>query len=163
MVVSALERARSLHDIIEAVRRSARALTHADGVTFVLRERGECFYAEEDAIAPLWKGRRFPLEACISGWVMLHGQIALIPDIYVDARIPHDAYRATFVKSLLMVPAPQERPLASIGAYWASVHTATWAEQHTLQSIANAAGGTLRKLHELKPEAQLSEPILLGS
>jgi hypothetical protein len=32
---------------------------------------------------------------------MLHAQIALIPDIYADSRVPHDAYRPIFVKSLV--------------------------------------------------------------
>ena len=116
---------------------------HADGVTFILREQDQCYYVEEDAIAPLWKGSRFPLTACISGWVMLHGQIAVVRDIYADARIPHEAYRPTFVKSLAVVPVPQERPVAAIGAYWAHIHEATWGEQHTLQLLANAAGRAL--------------------
>ncbi len=69
-----------------------------------------CYYLDEDANAPLWKGSRFPLDSCISGWVILRGQIAVIPDIYSDARIPHAAYRPTFVKSLAMVPVPQKNP-----------------------------------------------------
>ena len=44
--------------------------TDPDGVTLVLRDNGRCHYVEEDAIGPLWKGQRFPLESCISGWVM---------------------------------------------------------------------------------------------
>src|SRR5579872_666525 len=99
-MLSAFERAQSSSEIREIVRGSARALTQADGLTFIFREEDQCLYAEEDAIAPLWKGRRFPLETCICGWVMRTGQIALIADIYADERIPHDAYRATFVKSL---------------------------------------------------------------
>ena len=33
-----------------------------------------CYYADEDAISPLWKGQRFPMSACISGWAMLNRQ-----------------------------------------------------------------------------------------
>src|SRR5262249_27351111 len=58
--------------VMEIVRSAARELTGADGATFVLREGDLCYYADEDAIAPLWKGRRFPASACISGWTMLH-------------------------------------------------------------------------------------------
>ncbi len=43
------------------VRHAARELTGADGATFVLRDADKCFYADEDAIAPLWKGQRFPM------------------------------------------------------------------------------------------------------
>ena len=42
-------------------------LVGADGATFVLRDGDCCYYVDEDAISPLWKGQRFPLEACISG------------------------------------------------------------------------------------------------
>src|SRR5258705_3687257 len=86
------------------VRLAARQLTGADGATFVLRDGDRCFYADEDAIAPLWKGQRFPMSACISGWSMLNRRAAVIEDIYADARIPHDAYRPTFVHSLVIVP-----------------------------------------------------------
>jgi two-component system CheB/CheR fusion protein len=138
-VVSDLSFARDLPRVTEIVRRAARRLTGADGVTFVLKDGGDCYYADEDAIAPLWKGRRFPLESCISGWVMTHAEPAAIPDIYQDARIPHDAYRPTFVKSLLMVPVRVEDPVAAIGAYWATEHQATDDERQLLEALARAA------------------------
>ena len=100
----------------------ARELCGADGATFVLRDDDRCFYADEDAIAPLWKGKRFPMEACISGWVMIHREAVAIGDIYADARIPADAYRPTFVKSLAMVPIRTKAPIGAIGNYWASHH-----------------------------------------
>jgi GAF domain-containing protein len=144
--IGELASADTLEGVTRIVRRCARSLSHADGVTFVLRERDHCYYAEEDAISPLWKGSRFPLEMCISGWVMLHKQIAVIPDIYADARVPHEAYRPTFVKSLVMIPVPQDAPIAAIGAYWASGRTASWQEQYTLQALANAAGVALKNM-----------------
>ena len=94
----------------EIVRKAARALTGADGATFVLRDNGHCYYADEDAIEPLWKGKRFPMGLCISGWVMLNCQPTTIEDIYSDPRIPADAYRPTFVKSLAMVPIRTRSP-----------------------------------------------------
>ncbi len=33
---------------------------------------------------------------------MLNNQTAAVPDIYVDKRIPYDAYRPTFVRSLII-------------------------------------------------------------
>lgn len=110
--------ARTLPDIIAIVRSAARSVCSADGVTFVLGEDGKCHYIEEDAIGPLWKGQKFPMETCISGWCMQNAQTAAIEDIFKDARIPHDVYRKTFVKSLVMVPVGKEHPLASMGAYW---------------------------------------------
>ena len=137
-VVQELSLARDLNTIMEIVRRAARALTGADGATFVLRDRGQCYYAEEDAVAPLWKGKRFPMSACISGWAMLNKQAAVIEDIYSDDRIPADAYRPTFVKSLAMVPIRAADPVGAIGNYWASRHAATPEELRLLQSLANS-------------------------
>lgn len=137
-VIRELSFCRNIQSIMDLVRREARALTAADGVTFVLRDNDQCYYAEEDAIGPLWKGRRFPMRTCISGWVMQNRQTAAIEDIYVDPRIPIDAYRPTFVKSLAMVPVRAEDPLAAIGAYWATRHRASEQELRVLQSIADA-------------------------
>jgi len=87
----------------------------ADGASFILRDGENCFYVEEDALGPLWKGRRFPLSSCVGGWAMLNRQAAVIKDIYQDARIPHEAYRPTFVKSLVMMPIRTLAPVAAIG------------------------------------------------
>src|SRR5690349_19608145 len=98
-VIRRLTIARTLPEIMEITTHAARTLLKADGITFVLREGDLCYYAEEDAISPLWKGHRFPMSACISGWCMTEAQAAVIPDIYEDPRIPHGAYRPTFVRS----------------------------------------------------------------
>jgi len=137
-IVQRLSLSRDLPSIMDIVRRAARALAHADGATFVLREGDRCFYAEEDAITPLWKGQRFPLHACISGWAMLNRQPAIIEDIYLDSRIPHDAYRPTFVKSLVMTPIRTVAPIGAIGVYWATQHLATRREIELLQALADS-------------------------
>jgi two-component system CheB/CheR fusion protein len=137
--VSALASARDEPSVCEIVRKAARELGQSDGVTFVFKQGNFCYYADEDAIAPLWKGKRFPIETCISGWAMLNKTHVVVADIYADERIPHDAYRTTFVKSLVMVPVRRENPIAAIGAYWASYHVATPAEIGVLQSLADAA------------------------
>ncbi|GAB4725074.1 hypothetical protein MOKP126_46940 [Mycobacterium avium subsp. hominissuis] len=114
--VQELSLARSLPDIQRIVRSSARELTGCDGATFVLRDNDRCYYADEDAIAPLWKGSRFPMTSCISGWAMLNRDAAVIPDIYRDPRIPHNLYRPTFVKSLVMVPIRKLDPIGAIAS-----------------------------------------------
>jgi signal transduction histidine kinase len=136
--VQELSRLQDLDGIIAVVRTRARELTGADGVTFVLREGDQVFYADENAIAPLWKGRRFPADACISGWTMIHRRRAAIEDIYADPRIPIAAYQPTFVKSLLMVPIRQDDPVGAIGAYWATRHRPTPREEQLLQALANS-------------------------
>jgi len=119
------------------VRRSVRELLQADGTTFILQDGNQCFYADEDAIAPLWKGLRFPLHTCIGGWVMEQRQSVAIEEIQGDKRIPYEAYRQTFVKSLAMVPIRTLQPIGAIGAYWAELHLATAAEMKLLQAIAD--------------------------
>src|SRR5262249_18720737 len=102
--VQELSLAPTLASVQEVVPPAARELTAGDGATFVLREGDKCFYADENAIAPLWKGQRFPISACVSGWAMLNSRVAVVEDIYSDPRVPTNAYRPTFVKSLVMVP-----------------------------------------------------------
>ena len=137
-VVQRLSQARTLEAIQAIVRRAGRELTQADGATFVLRDVNLCYYADEDAISPLWKGQRFPMSACISGWAMLNRQPVIIEDIYADSRVPHDAYRATFVKSLVMMPIRTVEPIGAIGAYWATQHKATPEEVSLLQALADS-------------------------
>ena len=138
-VARELSTARALEEVMAVVRTFARELTGADGICFVLRDGDKCFYADEDAIAPLWKGQRFPLDTCISGWVMLNRQAAVISDIYADERIPADAYRSTFVKSLAMAPVRREDPVAAIGLYWAEECTPGPEALRFLQSLADLA------------------------
>jgi diguanylate cyclase (GGDEF)-like protein len=148
-VVQRLSLARDLQSIMDIVRRAARQLTGADGATFVLRDDGKCFYAEEDAIAPLWKGLRFPIETCISGWAMLNRQAAVIPDIYADSRIPADAYRPTFVKSLAMVPIRTIDPIGAIGNYWAENHHPTPEQVKVLQTLADVTAVAMENVQLL--------------
>lgn len=133
-----LSLARDLDSVIAVVRNSARTLIDADGVTFILRDGSQCYYADENAIGPLWKGRRFPLEACISGWTMVHRQAVAIEDIDTDDRIPLGAYRATFVRSLAMVPIRSVDPVGAIGVYWGAKHPATLEEMEILQALADS-------------------------
>lgn len=135
--------ARDLDGLITATRRAARELTRADGVTFVLRAGHSCYYVDEEAIGPLWKGQRFPLEQCISGWVMLNKTPAVIPDIYDDPRVPHAAYRPTFVRSLVMVPVRKEDPIAAIGAYWQTLAAPNDEHVRIIELLAEAAGTML--------------------
>ena len=147
--VQRLSLARSVADVQAIVRGAARRLTDADGATFVLRDGDQCFYADEDAVAPLWKGRRFPLTDCISGWAMLNRQQVAIPDIYGDDRIPHEAYRPTFVRSLAMVPIRRLDPIGAIGNYWADHHEPSDRELTLLQALADSTAMALENVRVL--------------
>jgi GAF domain-containing protein len=144
-VTRAIEHAPDVARMIEVIRECGRDVVGAQGVTFVLREGDECRYVDEDAIAPLWKGQRFPMAQCISGWVMEHRQTAVIPDIYADARIPVDAYRPTFVRSLVMTPIGTGESVAALGAYWDHTHSPTEDQISRLQALADAAALVLER------------------
>ncbi|TRW80531.1 diguanylate cyclase [Mycolicibacterium sp. 018/SC-01/001] len=142
-VIGQLSLTRTVREVQEVVAAAAREVAGCDGATFILRDRDKCYYADENAIAPLWKGRRFPMSECISGWVMQHGKPAAIADIYRDDRIPHDAYRPTFVKSMVVVPIRRTEPIGAIGCYWAQERQATDREVALLQALADATSVAL--------------------
>lgn len=144
--VEQLSTADTLERVTDVVTGAIRSLLGADGATFVLREDDLCFYADENAVSPLWKGSRFPMTACVSGWAMLHDEVVVIRDIYEDPRIPHDAYRSTFVTSLVMAPVRTTRPIAALGAYWRAEHEASSAEIRLLEILANSAAVSLENL-----------------
>jgi len=137
LVIQELSLARSMEEISAIVRIAARELTGADGATFVLKDGDQCYYVDENAIQPLWKGRRFPMSICIGGWCMRNRKQIIIEDVYDDERIPIEAYRPTFIKSLVMVPIRTESPIGAIGNYWASQHLATPEEVKLIQTLAD--------------------------
>lgn len=155
--VQELSLARSLPEIQRIVRAAARALTGCDGATFVLRDGGKCYYADEDAIEPLWKGSRFPIDTCISGWAMLNREAVVIQNIYGDDRIPHAAYRPTFVKSLVMVPIRKLDPVGAIGNYWADERMPSEREVALLQALADA---TSVAMENVQIYAELEQRVL---
>lgn len=160
--VKRLAFADSLRSVADIVKSAARTIAGAHGATFVLLDLGEakqCFYYDEDAISPLWKGMKFPVESCISGWSMLKKEQVTIPDIYKDERIPHDAYRPTFVKSLVMTPVRREEPIAAIGTYWSDDHESTAEELSLLQTLADITAVALEKI-QWQQQAQSSKTEL---
>ena len=132
-----LSLARTIEDISAVARVAARNLCGADGASFILKENDLCYYLDEDAISPLWKGRKFPMQACISGWSMIHREPVVIEDIYADERVPQAAYAPTFVRSLLVVPIRTAQPIGAIGNYWAKPYRATAECVRRLQSLAD--------------------------
>lgn len=145
--IEQLSAARNFARITDIVKHAGRRIASADGATVVLREGDLCYYVDEDAISPLWKGHKFPMRSCISGWAMNNRQVAIVPDIYADSRIPHDAYRPTFVRSLVMIPVRVDDPLAAIGAYWATHYTPSAAEVELLESLARATATAISNVN----------------
>lgn len=145
-------------DVLDILRAAARTLTGARGVTIVARAGDLCHYLADDAESALWPDQRFPMEACISGWAMLNGAPAVVSDIYSDSRIPHEVYRPTFVKSLIMTPIGETRPYAAFGAYWDHVRQHADSDVELLGALGSCAASALERIWlaeqlELRPEA----------
>ena len=151
--LEAMAAARSESRVVDLARRAAREITGAFGVALVRRDGDFCRYIAEDCAVPLWAGRSFPIGDCISGWAMLNDAQAVIPNIYLDERIPHAAYRPTGIHSLVMSPAGRPKPFAALGAYWCNIREPTHAEITTLAQLAAAMGLALTNL----PAAPLVE------
>ena len=138
--IKELSIAENLNQVQSIVAASTRKLTNAQGAAFVLRDGEFCHYVEEDTLEPLWKGEKFPMARCITGWVMLNRIPAVINNIYNDERIPVELYENTFVKSLAVFPVNSAAPKAAFGSYWSSFYEPSEEELRLLQTLADAAG-----------------------
>ncbi|MCJ2071635.1 GAF domain-containing protein [Methylobacterium sp. J-030] len=141
-----LEASHSLDEIVTILRDTARQIAGSDSIAVVLREGDCCHYVAEDAIGYLWRGKRFPLDTCISGWAMLNNQTAIVPDIEADPRLPAAAYHHTSMRSLVMVPIGSPEPVAALGAYWCSFVTIDPGTVYRLEALAESAGTALARI-----------------
>lgn len=145
--------AQDLPAISAAVSHAARQVVDADGASVVLLDGASCYCIDEEAIGPLWKGRRFPAKDCVSGLAMQSQRPVAIPDVMLDDRVPHDLYRQTFVTGLLLVPSG-EPAIGAIGAYWATPHEASDWEIDALSQLADAMAVAV---NNLRTQARLAE------
>lgn len=136
----------SLADIVMILRETAREIAGSDGIAVVLREGDASFYAAEDAIEPLWRGRRFPLTTCISGRAMLDDETIVVPDIECDPRVPIALYRLTSMRRLVMVPIGSPEPVAALGAYWCASVIPDDGTVRRLEGLARHAAAALTRL-----------------
>jgi PAS domain S-box-containing protein len=154
-----LSLAKDMESVNRIVSHAAKEICAADGATIVINDDGYCYYADEEAISPLWKGKRFPQDSCISGWVMQNRKEVVIHDIFEDPRIPHDVYRTTFVKSMAMAPVRPEDPLGCIGAYWKRDHMPDESHVDNLRSLAGLTSIAYENINLLNKLLQRNEEL----
>ncbi|WP_221734508.1 hybrid sensor histidine kinase/response regulator [Sphingomonas melonis] len=143
LLIEASERlaaAGSMEAVVDVLRETAREAIGAEGIAVVLREGDTCRYIAEDAMAALWRGRRFDVGECVSGWSMTRLETVSIADVAVDPRIPQDAYAPTFVRSMAVAPIGRPEAVAALGAYWSTVGTPDEASVARLEGLARLAG-----------------------
>lgn len=144
--LEALSSAQTVDALIRELVKAARRVAGADGATVIRRDGDKVAYIAEDALSPLWKGRSFAIEACISGQAILSRQAILIPDVFADPRVPHAAYRPTFVRSMAMYPIGLIEPMMAVGAYWRQSQIIDAGTDTMLATLARFAGVTLGRL-----------------
>ena len=141
--MEALAGARSMEAVTSVLRAFTRRAVGADGIAIVLRDDDRCYYIAEDSAEPLWAGQHFPIDRCVSGWAIAHQQTVVIPDVLKDTRVPVDAYRKTYVRSMVMVPIGRPETIAAVGAYWSEPGMPTDNQISLLEALGRAASTAL--------------------
>jgi signal transduction histidine kinase/CheY-like chemotaxis protein len=145
-VVRNLARARSRREVYSLACQAARRLLDSDGSSLALIEGDECFYVAEDAIAPLWKGLRFPVDGSVAGRVIREQRGLLVSDIRTEAALPRANFSATFVRSFAMVPIGNRAPTAALGSFWQRVDAPTQHDLKILQALGDATSVALENV-----------------
>lgn len=161
-LISAIEQlasARTIEEVIAILRDCARRIVDADGIAVILKDGVSCYYVAEDACAPLWTGKRFPAESCVSGHAMKDRRTIVIPDIELDSRVPLAAYLPTFVRSMVMVPIGQPQAVAAVGAYWAERRTPENAEIARLEALARSAATALENARLIRSLEEANDTL----
>lgn len=157
-VVQELFLATSPEQVMDIVLLAVRKIADAPGASFILLDHGFCYYADENSISPLWKGQRFPLNMCVSGWVILNNQSVIIPDIYSDARILPGFYKHTFIKSMAVLPIGMEQPIGAIGIYWSEIYQPNGEIISLLQLLADMTMNSMKNVQKyVEISKQLSD------
>jgi signal transduction histidine kinase len=144
-VVQELSIARDLPTILAITRRAARELTGADGATIALRDGDQIWFADEDAIAPLWKGQRFALDRSLTGRAIAGRETLVIDDVAADLGIVAEPLRDSFIRSLAIVPIRRldpNGPIGAIGIYRAAPGP-FGSELHLVEALADSTGITI--------------------
>ena len=151
-----LAAARTVPDIVGILRDHARGIVESDGIAVILRDGDLCHYAAEDAFEPLWRGQRFPMSACVSGWAMLHKQSVIIPDLENDPRVPLESYARTSMRTLAIVPMGVPEPVAALGAYWCAFVEPDDSTIRRLEDLALAATAAFTRVGAAVPESAIA-------
>jgi PAS domain S-box-containing protein len=144
--IEEMSSARSPKELVEIMGRAAQKVAGVDGVTLSLREGEHVYHAAESACEPLWAGKRFPIQNCLSGWCILNQQTAVVPDVLSDERAPREVYEPTFIRAAVVVPLAGFDAGGAAGNYWRQRHEPAPDEVAALQTIARAAGSVLNRI-----------------
>jgi diguanylate cyclase (GGDEF)-like protein len=154
--IQSLSAARTVTDVSRIVQRAARRISGSDGSSLALVEGSHCHYVEEDGIGPGWKGRRIPLDSCLSGWCVRNRRPVVVDDVRADIRLPVAPYWSSPVASLVVVPIRSRQPIGALASYWTEHHPAGADEVRLLQALADS---TSLALENIAVRASLEERV----
>ena len=137
--VQDLALARTVPEIHRVVSRAARRLLRSDGSSLILVDGPFAHHTDEDGTGPGWRGRRIPLDGCLSGWCVRERRAVVVDDVRADIRLPVAPFWSTPVTSVIMVPVRSRQPIGALATYWKAAHKATGDEVRTLQALADSA------------------------
>jgi hypothetical protein len=144
-VIQELGRARDMEAVVARVCAAARELSGSDAAVLVLREGELAHVVGEDADTAYWKGRRFRIAESVTGWVIEHAEPVVLDDIHVDPRVSADIYRASYVKSMAVMPLGRPA-LGSLSNLWRGRHQPTAEELKVMGMLADAAAVALENV-----------------
>ncbi|TBY67060.1 hypothetical protein E0H46_19190 [Rhizobium leguminosarum bv. viciae] len=139
--------ARTYEETLRRLNSAARGLLSADSAALIRQEGDVCLCVDEDAFNPLWVGRSFPIDACVSGLSITSNEKVIVHDISQDERTLNAIYQGTFVRAVSVVPLSSPG-LSAIGFYWAKPHTPTDTELEMVVVLGRVASTTLSLLAE---------------
>ncbi|CAN5308009.1 hypothetical protein BH10PSE15_BH10PSE15_08200 [soil metagenome] len=155
--VHQLSRSETLIDAIAVLRTCSRTVVGADGVTIVRRESAETVYVAEDAPMPFWEGRRFPIKQCLAGFAILEKRPVIIADVRRADNVPQNAYMATYIESVAVLPVGLGEPVGAIGAYWREARQIDDETVALLAALARAFGAVIELFAVLEQAQCASE------
>lgn len=138
-VLSDVSHIKVYDDVTTTLKNATKKLINCDASSIILKDGDQCHYIDEDSAQPLWKGMKFPLDDCISGWAIKNESTAVVPDIYDDARVPSNLYKHTLIKSMLVSPLKNQHVHGAISVYWTVPHQPSPTEIHILETLANVS------------------------
>jgi diguanylate cyclase (GGDEF)-like protein/PAS domain S-box-containing protein len=142
VIFDTLDRLSGVHTtqgIVHLLKNAAGKLAAADGAVVMLRDGDEIRSVDKDARWPLCEGQRFPLNSCVSGWVIRNRQCAVIEDGFSDPRVSVTILARASARSLAVFPIRSADPIGVLGVYWKEQRVADPGLAIALQTLANAA------------------------
>lgn len=142
-ILVAIDNAATHYEVIAQLRASAREIAGADGIAIVRREGDEVVCLTENAVAPLWSGRRFPINTCVSRRPLIEGVPVVVHDLDHDVEVRERDNLPPFIKSIAVYPLGGAPLPMALGIHW---YAANAVERMALDRIARLAAAAGRAL-----------------